>query len=154
MFTAKIYDGRMGNHAPYIYCVLSNQFNCIYIGQTISQLGSLGRLAQHLSNTNSNTFIQRICSVNNFDEVILNDIDFFASKLPEKTPFLSRATDYREAVEYLINYGVINSLKEKSINLSVISRTKSNAYTKLDSIKKLAENITCSIVDWIVANMI
>ena len=146
MYKATIHNGALCKKAPYIYCILSKQFKCIYIGQTYSTYGALGRLAQHLSETESNTFKKRICSVYQYEEIELMGVEFFAYKLPDKKHFYTYARDHRESVEYLTNYSMISEMEKNSIKLSVISNTQSNPYTKMKSIQKTSDSIVSEFI--------
>ena len=147
IYKATIHNGALCKKAPYIYCILSRQFKCIYIGQTYSTYGALGRLTQHLSETDSNTFKQRICSVYQYEEIELMEIEFFAYKLPERKHFYSTARDHRESVEFLANYSMISEMQKNSIELSVISNTKSNPYTKMKSIQKTSDAVVNEFIN-------
>src|SRR5262245_33676061 len=96
-----VHDASLAKRAPYIYGILLNldETSILYIGQTLSRMGALGRLAQHLSETTGATLRQRIEALYNVTEIDGLSIEFAAVKLAQQKSFWADEPDYREAVE-------------------------------------------------------
>lgn len=72
LLKASLGSGELALRAPYIYGIYSCEFGVLYIGQTISSMGAIGRLAQHLGDGDGSTFRKRIAQVFSYDEVDLD----------------------------------------------------------------------------------
>src|SRR3954454_18175923 len=96
--------------APYIYGILLTfeGATILYIGQTISQTGALGRLSQHLSETMGATLRQRLQARYDVTGIDGLSLEFAAVRLGDQTGFWKDEPDYREAVKYLVQYGILN----------------------------------------------
>lgn len=132
-----VHSSKIAGASPAIYCLVSLQVRCIYVGQTNSKLGVLGRFAQHLSNSESNTFKQRVFSIYKYEDIELENIRGTYFCLPRENRFLNNATDYRDAVEALTQDKIIPVAA--SMGMSVISRVQKNPQCSLDDIKLLSE---------------
>lgn len=142
MFSAYVSSTAIAETAGYIYIIFSAGVNkALYIGQTRQQLGALGRFSQHISLANSNTFIQRVCAVKGFDSVKLEDVNFFAYRLPDIQCFHGKSRDYREAVEYLVQSEVLNLVCENKIAIPVVSRVVSNPYKRELFVQRASKEI-------------
>jgi len=130
-------DSRIATASPAIYCLISLQIRCVYVGQTNSKLGVLGRFAQHLSASESNTFKQRVFSIYKYEDIELQNVIGTYFCLPKEHRFLSNATDYRDAVEALTQDHIIPIAA--SLGMTVISRVQKNPQCNLDDIKVLSE---------------
>ena len=131
-----------------IYGVLDNRVT-LYIGQTKGQTGALGRLAQHLSNTQGNTYIQRLSALYHYEEVILGKTDFVAVRFAQERMFEIDSPVYREAVEDLIQRRLINWIAEQKLEICIVSRTRPNSYNKLQDVQEEAERIFDALEPWI-----
>lgn len=125
---------------PAIYCLATLDPRCIYIGQTNCSSGVLGRFSQHLSETNSNTFRQRISSLYCLDEYKQGNTFGVFFPLPKKSTFQSRASDYREAVEGLVQSQIIKYAAQKKF--VVVSRVSKNALCNQREIQELSSAAT------------
>ena len=149
-YRANIYNSELAVAGPFIYAIYSSEFSSLYIGQTMNANGALARLAQHLSNGWSNTYKQRLRSVFNLETVMLNTVNFTALNLSNKKSFHSKARDYREAVETLVQYSMINRTKEIPFDFTVISRVKLNPYCNLKYVQDEAKTISDKLCLWLV----
>ena len=113
---------------PFIYMGLIQEFNALYIGETFSHNGLMGRAAQHISLTNSSTFRKRVCEVFNYGHVNLSGIVFHGSGLSEYRGFWQTSNEYRRAVEFLVQMRIMNFLAENKMPYTPISRVTSNGY--------------------------
>lgn len=116
-------------------------------------LGALGRISQHLSETRSNTFRQRLCKIYGYANVKLENIKCFAFYLEHRSEYSSESRDYREAVEYNTQLNVLNGISQIGVHVLVVSRVMHSGYSSLDWIKKDAGNIAEQICAWLVASV-
>jgi hypothetical protein len=135
-----IRDDRLAFPSPAIYCLASFEFSAAYIGQTNSKLGVLGRYSQHLSYTNSNTFKQRVAAMEKQESVNLGEVFGSFYELPKYKRYTNSSTDYREAVEALVQYNLINSFALSG--LGVVSRVTKNPLCNNDEVKRIATKAT------------
>lgn len=132
----------------YIYAIISPSYQAVYIGQTAGYQGAIGRLSQHLSYGVSNTFRQRICRVYSLEVADIGPIDFAARRLGSHKTFHEKAADYREAVEFLTQYRIIDVLTSERLPFGVVSRVTANRYTRLTYVKNEADAVTSSLLSW------
>lgn len=149
MLAISVEDASIGASGPYVYGIYAPNFAVLYVGQTISHYGAMGRLAQHLSDTCSNTFRQRLCSSLGVEDPQLGAIEFVAVRLPPRKSFLARSSDYREAVEHLVNYKMIDHIGDNGLPVLLISRTRGNPYTSQTYIGDVADVVTKTIRMWL-----
>ncbi|TLS77931.1 hypothetical protein FE236_02185 [Mariprofundus erugo] len=150
MYSLVLDNGDIAKHAAYIYAIYAEGFRALYVGQTFSRSGALGRLSQHLSDTSSNTFKQRLCAQFGYATVKVGAVRFFAFKLSEEhESFYLESRDYREAVEMLVQCKVLSELSSRKKNVVVVSRVSSNAYTRLKYIQDEADLVSVAMVDWL-----
>jgi len=126
---------------PSIYFIHVQNFSACYVGQTRMGLGPMGRLQQHLSQGQSNTFRQRICRVFGYEEVDLRGITFIAIPLVDDPRFMTSKSEYRLAVEYLVQQKVLSILGSRTTSPRLISRVTSSAYGMQPFIIKEANRI-------------
>lgn len=110
--------------SPAIYCLISDEIRCLYIGQTNSKLGVLGRFSQHLSAGESNTFRQRIMAAFDCHLYEVDNVRGTYFSLPKQPKFMSTATEYREAVEALVQNRIMQTASKSKY--AVISRVYKN----------------------------
>ena len=131
-----------------IYGIVENQAT-LYVGQTRGWTGALGRLAQHLSDSASNTYIQRLSDVYEYEEVPLEKVDFAAMKFAPREEFQIDSQEYRKAVEDWVQARLKNWIHEKNLSIFVVSRTRPNTYSQLYYVKKEASRIAEALEPWI-----
>jgi hypothetical protein len=148
-FALHIDDARLAEKAAFIYCIYSPGFKAIYIGQTYNTFGALGRLTQHLSNTDNSTLRSRLNKLRSIENASLQDIDFFCHRLPKKRRFVNSNSDYREAVEYRVQYAMMNLRNGAHPPIGIISTVRHNAYVDLPDITKLGNSIAVKIDEWL-----
>lgn len=149
-------DANIAKKAPFIYFifaqVIDNQGNVVkalYIGQTLSSLGPMGRLNQHLSDLNFNTFKQRLNTALNYQPNSLKKVHFAAFCLTSRAEFTSNARDYREAIEYLVQQKIINFITSNSIGIVVVSIVRSNNFISQPFVSHEGNEIFTGIIRWI-----
>ena len=131
-----------------IYGVVDNQVT-LYIGQTRGRTGALGRLAQHLSDGNNNTYLQRLSNAYSYEEVPLERVDLAAIRFTSKEIFQIDSQEYRKAVEHLVQRQLLNWLYEHNLKIRIVSQTSSNAYGKLQDVQEEADRISDLLKPWV-----
>lgn len=131
-----------------IYGVFENRVT-LYVGQTRGQTGALGRLAQHLSDTQGNTYIQRLSDLYHYEEVVLGRTDFVAVRFASEKMFEIDSPIYREAVEDLVQRRLLNWIFKEKLKICIVSRTHPNSYNKLQNVQEEAERISSALEPWI-----
>ena len=131
-----------------IYGIVENQAT-LYVGQTRGRTGALGRLAQHLSDGNNNTYLQRLSNIYYYEEVPLEKVDLAAIKFTSKDIFQIDSQEYRKAVEHLVQLQLLNWLYEHNLKIHIVSQTNSNSYSKLEDIQEEAERISGLLKPWV-----
>lgn len=124
-----------------IYGVVENQAT-LYVGQTRGYTGALGRLAQHLSDANNNTYLQRLSNIYSYEEVPLEKVDLAAIRFTSKEIFQIDSQEYRKAVEHLVQLQLLNWLYEQNLKVRIVSQTSSNAYGILQDVQEEADRIS------------
>ena len=128
---------------------LRSQAATLYVGQTRGRRGALGRLAQHLSYASGNTYIQRLSDIYHYEEVPLERVDFVAIRFTKKEAFWLDSPVYREAVEDLVQQRLLNWLYEQKLEISIVSRTRPNSYSKLSYVQEEADRISGALESWV-----
>ena len=148
---ATVHDATIAKQNPFLYSifgVFENQ-GTLYVGQTRGQTGALGRFAQHLSDTQSNTYIQRLSDLYHYEEVIIGRTDFAAIRFTSEEMFQIDSPVYREAVEDLVQRRLLNWIAKRKLEICIVSRTRPNSYNKLESVQEEANRISSALESWI-----
>lgn len=147
IYAVSIHNGSVSEKNPYVYLIYSHEFDAVYIGQTHSVRGALGRLSEHLADAKSNTFKQKIESIFKYEYVSLNKIEFAAFPLTGREEYKKRA--YREAVELRLQNEIINRIGESDIHPAVVSRQQPSSYSDLDFVVKQSSHVARLLFDWL-----
>ena len=131
-----------------IYGIVEDQAT-LYVGQTRGWTGALGRLAQHLSDSDVNTYLQRLSDVYDYIEVPLDKVDFAAMKFASRSEFQIDSQEYRKAVEDRVQAELTDWILNKELGIFVVSRTTRNTYSDLDYVKEEADRISSALEPWI-----
>lgn len=148
---ATIFDVTIAKQSQFLYTIygiLGNRAT-LYVGQTRSKARPLGRLTQHLSDTYGNTYLQRLSDLYHYEEVSPGKVNFVAIRFTPEKMFQIDSPVYREAVEDLVQRRLINWITEQKLEISIISRTRGNAYNKLQDIQEEADRIFSALEAWI-----
>lgn len=148
---ATVFDVTIARKAGFLYTIygiVENQAT-LYVGQTRGWTGALGRLAQHLSDSDVNTYLQRLSDVYDYIEVPLDKVDFAAMKFASRSEFQIDSQEYRKAVENWVQAELTNWILEKNLSIFIVSRTTRNTYSDLDYVKEEAARITGALEPWI-----
>ena len=146
-----VHDASLAKRAPYIYGIYLQLGDSwiLYIGQTLSHVGALGRLAQHLSETTGATLRKRIQTLYNITDIDGLSIEFAAVKLNDQRGFWKDERDYREAVESLVQHSLLNALCDQKIPVCLISRVQPNAYCRVGFVENEAKRVFKTILEWV-----
>ena len=145
---ATIFDATIAKRSQFLYTiygVLENHAT-LYVGQTRAKVGPLGRLTQHLSGS---TYLQRLSDLYHYEEVPLEKVEFVAVRFTPVRMFQIESRAYREAVENLVQQRLLNWVTDQKLQIAIVSRTRGNAYNKLQDIQAEAERISCALEPWI-----
>jgi len=140
-------SSKLGLPGGYIYLIFTPLARIAYVGQTRNAYGPIGRLAQHISDTESNTFLQRFAAILKLDKAEVKGIFFFAASLPLEKRFTDGPSEYREAVEAVVQSCLLNLIFEKKIRATLVSRVRLNAYSSEFDIKIIANSIAEKFAD-------
>lgn len=146
LYTITISSDNAAKKAPFIYVGLALDVHALYVGETRSSQGAMGRIAQHISETSSNTFRKRICTIFKYDSIYLKDILFFVVPLSKYSGFWLDSSEYRRAVEYLVQNEILNFLAENKKEVLLVSRVTANTYCQTNIVRSEAEVVSKSII--------
>lgn len=141
-YLSNIFDG---NSKSYIYIWHSSKFRICYVGQTNGVMGVLGRAYQHLNpNGMSNTLRKRFEQEEGIKLEEVNDFFLFSYCLPTIAEFLSIESSYREAVEYLVQYQLIEMRTALPYHLKfkIISQVRTNDRVTSSNLRNIADYIS------------
>lgn len=142
-------NGAIARHRGYIYLVYSPEFRAAYVGQTASRSGALGRLSQHLGDSNANSFRQNVCRYFKYQEVYLKRVEFAAVPLSQRSEFHGKGRVYREAVENLVQSRLVKYIASHKIQAVVVSSVRFNAYCDIPFIQKEADILEELFSTWL-----
>ena len=148
---ATVFDATIAKRSRFLYAICGVLDNSVtlYVGQTRAVTGALGRLAQHLSDSNSNTYLQRLSDIYRYQEIQLERVDLVAITFSQSKMFWIDSPEYREAVEDLVQRRLLNWLSENKLNICIVSRTYPNPYNKLKYVREEADKISIALQSWI-----
>ena len=141
---ATVFDltsAKQGQFLYAIYGILENNAT-LYIGETRGKIGPLGRLTQHLSDGDNNTYLQRLGDIYHFEEVPLERVDFVAIQFTPSRMFQIHSPVYRQAVEGLVQLSLLNWIHKQKLKITVVSRVRANAYRKDQYVRGEADRIS------------
>ena len=152
---ATIFDVTIAKRSPFLYtiygvledrAILYGDRATLYVGQTKDKRGPLGRFVQHLAGS---TYLQRLSDLYHYEEVPLGKVDFVAIRFTPEKMFQIDDRVYREAVEGLVQQKLINWVDEQKLEITIVSQTRENSYSKLPSIQEEADRIFSDLESWI-----
>lgn len=148
---ATVFDVTIAKRSQFLYTIYGVFENhaTLYVGQTRAQAGPLGRFTQHLSDTDSNTYLQRLSYLYHYEDVPLERVNFVAVRFTPEKMFQIDSPVYREAVEDLVQRRLINWVAERKLKICIVSRTRPNSYNKLQDVQEEAERISDTLEPWI-----
>ena len=148
---ATVFDATIAKHHPFLYTIygLFGNRATLYIGQTHSREGALRRLAQHLSDTDWNTYLQRLSDFYKYEKILLERVDFAAVRFSSQEEWNFDSLEYRIAVEHLVQRNLLNWIDEHKLQIPIVSQTRANAYSNRQYIQEEASRITNALEPWI-----
>ncbi len=130
--------GYKGQIEAYIYIWFSKDNGLVYVGQTNSEYGVIGRANQHVQKGGT---LYENCYKKGYELNEINDFILLSFPLPREKRFLSEDTGYRISVEFLVQHKLIE-LNNKAIKkYRFLSYVTPGPYTNLKKIKIIAEEI-------------
>lgn len=139
------YIGYKGELEAYIYIWFSKAYRIVYVGETNTVNGVVGRANQHVTQPNG-TLYSRV-----YDEGLnLNEIDDFvllSYPLPREKRFLSEDTGYRISIEYLVQKMLTRKRKNVSRPFKCISNVNPGPFVNVNKIIKIAESISNDFIE-------
>ena len=149
LLCATISSDEISRQCGCIYAVLVVEESQVYIGQTRASHGALGRLSQHLAFNSSGTLRKRVNEILGAELSNLGPVEFAAVRLTNQNIFHNEARDYREAVEGLCQYRMIQRVENANFNVGFISRVVMNGYTRVPEVAAEAERVSGEIFLWL-----
>lgn len=133
---ADIFNGR---DRAYLYIWLSKSAGAVYVGQTASPTGSLGRSYAHFrSRGQLRRQLDKTLGVEPED---FDDFQLTSYLLPRKEEFIGPESSYREAVEYLVQRTLQLQRGQVQPGFRVISWVRVNDRTQDLGVQLLARQI-------------
>lgn len=139
--TVSVSSDLAARRVPFIYAGYARSCGALYLGETRGSNGVLGRIAQHISETASNTFRQRVCAVLGCDEVAMDGVEFVAVALSGYPGFATDSPEYRRAVEYNVQLRLLNMLAASRLPMTLVSRVAGNGYTGMPIVVREADAV-------------
>jgi hypothetical protein len=133
----------------YIYAALVVEENQVYIGQTRAEHGALGRLSQHLAFNPPGTLRKRVHEILATEISSLGAVEFAAVRLSDKPHFHERAHDYREAIEAICMYSLIERVMSADFSVGIIPRVRYGPYRDNPDVVAEAERVSSEILKWL-----
>ena len=148
---ATVCDVTIAKRSQFLYTIygIFENHSTLYVGQTRAQGGPFVRFTQHLSDSDSNTYLQRLSDLYYYEDVPLEKVDFVAIRFTPEKMFQIDSPVYREAVEDLVQRRLINWIAEQKLPICIVSRTRPNSYNKLQNVQEEAERISSALESWI-----
>jgi hypothetical protein len=133
-----------------VYAACVPKFTALYIGQTVDARGPINRLSTHLGITEGSSLRRRIHRTSSVDfDTSLGQVLFAAVPLAEVPAFHTRARDYREAIERLVQERVLSHVISTGVRLGVISVVTGMRYRHDPGVINEANRVCAHIIPWI-----
>lgn len=149
LLRATIPNDEISRQRGYIYAALVVEESQVYIGQTRANHGALGRLSQHLAFNPPGTLRKRVHEILGTEISGLGAVEFAAVRLSDKPLFHEEAQDYREAVEALCMYALIDRIWAADFSVGLIPRVGFSGYRKDPDVMAEAERVANELLRWL-----
>jgi hypothetical protein len=116
---ASIFDGL---NIAYVYIWLSKKHRIVYVGQTNSARGTLGRARNHVGKLG--TLRMRFEGETGERLETAEDLILASYALPQEPEYIGVETSYREAVEYLVQANLVIARGSLSPTFKLISKVR------------------------------
>lgn len=143
--TAVLSHSILAKQLPSIYAIFLPEFKAIYIGQTVSPYGPLGRLSQHLSDSMYNTCLQRLCSLFRLEYVMPENVHLCAVTLVDINRY-KQEKDLLDALECLVQDQILDYLCKTSTPIIVISRVRRNPQCEIKRVQSDAKSVAAEFI--------
>jgi hypothetical protein len=146
---ARVSNVSMASSRGYIYVLAARASDTVvfYVGQTRQRAGALGRLAQHLSDSDSATFRQRVEMTLAAD--VTSEIFCAAFPLSLEAAFQREAPDYREAAEYLIEARLRAFVVHKGLPSLSVARVAVHPYAESPLVRREVGKALPRLESWL-----
>lgn len=84
-----------------------------------------------------------------YEDIDIGAVELAAVRLHSRKVFHGRSSDYREAMEGLIQYLLVEAISFEGLRFGVISRVMLNGYTRLPYITREAEFVAARLLGWL-----
>lgn len=129
----------------YIYIWLSLSNRLIYVGETCSAHGVVGRARQHVSEVGT---LNSKLSDNGYEMGKIEDFYLFSFELPNTWEYTNEETTYRCAVEYLVQIECQTRFQlEIGIDFYLVSHVDYNQKCSTPQNKLIAQHIIAELID-------
>ena len=135
-YISNIFD----RQTAYIYIWFSRDYRSVYVGQTNSECGTLGRAYAHVKN--NGTLRERFYDAEGLPIEVISDLHLASFRLPKKKKYISVESSFRLAVEYLVQVKLNEVRSSTTPKFRIISNV---TYTDYCSNKEVIR-ISCKIV--------
>jgi hypothetical protein len=127
----------------FVYLIAAEDPKCCYVGITRGSTGALGRLSQHLSDTDYNTFIQKLIRYFEFEDPSPQMIHHWAVNVESHRPI--RSKDHLLSLEYLVACKLVDFIYLKGLGLTLISRAEPSGYEELKYLNDIADEFVLKV---------
>ena len=116
---SSIFDGV---NSAYIYIWISKKYRLVYVGQTNALRGTLGRARNHIGKHGTLRF--RFESTVGEKLEVADDLILASYTLPRLREYLGLESSYREAIEYLVQKGLLVARTGVTPSYKLISKVR------------------------------
>lgn len=116
---SSIFDGV---NSAYVYIWISKKYRLVYVGQTNALRGTLGRARNHIGK--HGTLRLRFESTVGEKLEVADDLILASYTLPRQREYLGLESSYREAIEYLVQKGLVVARTGVSPTYKLISKVR------------------------------
>jgi len=139
-YVSNIFD----NQRAYIYIWFTRNYKSVYVGQTNSECGTLGRAYAHLKN--HGTLRERFYDAEGMPIEVIDDLYLTSFKLPKKKKYTSVESSFRLAVEYLVQVKLNEVRSTTKPNFRIISNVTYTDYCSDKEVIRISDNIIKSFL--------
>jgi hypothetical protein len=123
----------------YIYIWFTRNYKAVYVGQTNSECGTLGRAYAHLKS--HGTLRERFYDVEGISIEVVDDLYLTSFQLPKKKKYTSVESSFRLSVEYLVQVKLNEIRSVSKPNFRIISNVTYTEYCSDKEVIRISNNI-------------
>ncbi|MEQ8683292.1 MAG: GIY-YIG nuclease family protein [Cyclobacteriaceae bacterium] len=139
MLETQVFNVFNGFGQAYIYIWISKKHKVVYVGMTNGFTGTIGRASGHFNRRGQ--FRKRFTQYRGYEINDVEDMVLLSFPLPKKQEFISVERSYREAVEYLVQKGLIQIRGTLNPNFDIISWVRDSPRVGNSEVRRLAREI-------------